>query len=216
MQKQPLNKSRSVAGAQRFPVSPLWRLLRPIENASLETVDPVTLRSFSFNTGADTDLSEQLFEAEQMASARKIAAERSGVWIAPAGECRATITWCGRSALISLEQVSCKKALGISVVTWSEDLAPFAWGELLRAYVDSARSREARPFDFDGGVFPSGCLPRMGTLIWPAIAKRLDEQGLFLAEATFWSLGLALLPEGALRKRHHLKHGTANLYTEIK
>jgi hypothetical protein len=184
--------------------------------ASAEAVDPVTLRSLSFNTGAGTDLSEQLFEAELMATTRKIAAERGGVWMAPAGECRATITWCGRSALISLEQVSCKKALGFSVVTWSEDLAPFAWGELLRAYVDSARSREARPFEFDGGVFPSGCLPRMGTLIWPAIAKCLDEEGLFLTEATFWSLGLALLPEGALRKENNLKRGIANLHSETK
>jgi hypothetical protein len=152
-----------------------------------------TLEALSFNTGRQTTVFESLFEPVVFAAARTVVAKRGGKWRCPAGECRTLVTDFDGSALIALEQASCRKALGIAAVTWSESQASFVWGELHRASEDGERRFDAAALrrQLSGFSF----LPRMGTFVWPPVADCLDRQGLFLVESTFWLLGLAMAAE---------------------
>lgn len=177
-------------GPLRVPWSSLRSLLKPSEHHEDTRLNSIRLESFSFNTGKKTEVNVGLFAPEAIAAARPIASNCGGEWTGPAGKCRARITPCGGSALISLEQSSCRKALGLAVVTWSELLAPFAWGELLRANEDGGRRFDAATFSAQISQFVT--LPRMGTLVWPTIEQCVDAEALFLIEGTFWLLGLAI------------------------
>jgi hypothetical protein len=163
------------------------------------TPTAVKLLSLSFNTLRKTEVVAELFEPAAFTAVRKTVANGGGSWIAPAGECRARITRCGGSSLVSVEQSSCRKPLGMAVVSWSELLAPFVWGELLRANEDGGRRFDVGKFMLEFPGFTT--LPRMGTLVWPAIETCLDSEALLLVEATFWSLGLALVMEHVRTQR---------------
>jgi len=152
--------------------------------------------SFSFNTLKRTEVAAGLFEPGNLSAARTIAANGGGNWVAPAGECRARITRCGGSSLITIEQSSCRKPLGMAAVSWSEWLAPFVWGELRRANEDGGRRFNVKAFEREFSEFKA--LPRMGTLVWPALETCLDSEGLLLVEATFWILGLSIVTPNLL------------------
>jgi len=159
----------------------------------------LAIQTLSFNSGRRTAVSEALFEPAALASARTVAASGGGQWRAPAGECRARITSFGGSALLAIEQTSCRSALGLAVVTWGDSQAAFAWGELHRASRDGERRFDAAALARELSGFSS--LPRMGTFVWPPIADRLDREAMFLVESTFWILGLAVEAEHGTERK---------------
>ena len=174
----------------RGPLRVPWSSLAPATAHTLDISNQlknVKLHTFSLNTGKRACVSMAMFQPEFIESAQSIVSTCGGNFASPAGECRAKITCCCGSALISLHQLSWRKALGIAVVTWSDVLAHFAWGELWRAYEESAPRLDTEAVRCE--LSQTAGLPRMATLMWPAIEERADEETLFLIASTFWLVG---------------------------
>jgi hypothetical protein len=103
------------------------------------------IRTLSLNNGSEMVIQPDYFQTKHLASALQVVKNHGGDLIGPAGKCRTKISQCGGSALMSLEDSVSGRALGIGVVTWSEVLAQFVWGELLRAHTES-EPKETNPY----------------------------------------------------------------------
>ena len=148
------------------------------------------MQTFSLNTRKRTEIAATLFQDDLIALAKNTMEHSGGEFCGPAGKCRARITVCGGSAMISLAHLN-DKSLGVAMVTWSEILAQLAWREMIRAYELSTPRIDVEVVRRE--LMGWSRLPRMATLLWPSVERSLDEEAVFLVESTFWVLGIAIL-----------------------
>jgi hypothetical protein len=151
------------------------------------------IRTISLNNGCEMIIHPDYFKPEYHASAERVVKNNGGDLLGPAGQCGAKISRCGGSALMSLTETDSGRGLGIGVVTWSEVLAQFVWGELLRAHTESEGGKNDGYIPLDRFELSKG--PRLGTFIWPSVERSMADESLFRLGANFWILGLAIIAE---------------------
>lgn len=156
----------------------------------VRTEGPLEIRAISLTLCDEVRVVANRLNPELLAQASRVAVNGGGNFTGPLGECRAAITYCGGSALISLKLNGTRTPVGLAVVTWSELLASFAWGELFRVYSES----QANPTpQVSRRLTELSVLPRLGTFLWPAFTQSAELELLALAEPTFWVLAFAVI-----------------------